>query len=132
MDAIGVKEARSERAAAVTGSANTTTLASLCGDQAASFTRLPVQRIEEIVKPRGQQRNALEALRQVSENAADQLRASCPARTPDSPVSRLDVMSSRLDAMIQTVKTVRPALVTFYASLSDEQKAQFNNRIGSR
>jgi LTXXQ motif family protein len=28
--------------------------------------------------------------------------------------------------MIQAVKIVRPALDTFYASLSDEQKARFN------
>jgi hypothetical protein len=28
---------------------------------------------------------------------------------------------------VQAVKTLRPTLATFYASLSDEQKAQFNN-----
>ena len=38
------------------------------------------QRIEEIVKPSGQQQSALEKLKQTSENAADELRASCPAR----------------------------------------------------
>ena len=54
-----------------------TSLGSLCSDQAANFTRLPVQRIEEIVKPSGQQQSALEKLKQTSENAADELRASC-------------------------------------------------------
>ncbi len=121
LDAIGADEARSERA-----SSNATTLASLCGDQAASFTRLPAQRIEEIVKPTGQQQSALEKLRQASDNAANELRTSCPTRTPDTPMARLDAMNSRLAAMIEAVKTVRPALFTFYASLSDEQKAQFN------
>jgi hypothetical protein len=29
--------------------------------------------------------------------------------------------------MVQAVSNLRPALGTFYASLSDEQKAQFNN-----
>jgi hypothetical protein len=33
--------------------------------------------------------------------------------------------------MVQAVKTLRPMLATFYASLSDEQKAQFNN-MGQR
>jgi hypothetical protein len=32
----------------------------------------------------------------------------------------------RLNAMIQAVNTVRPALNIFYSSLSDEQKARFN------
>jgi hypothetical protein len=36
-------------------------------------------------------------------------------------------MNNRLDAMVQAVKTLRPPLGTFYASLSDEQKAQFNS-----
>ena len=28
--------------------------------------------------------------------------------------------------MVQAIKTIRPALSSFYTSLSDEQKAQFN------
>ena len=35
-------------------------------------------------------------------------------------------MNNRLDAMVRSVKTLRPTLGTFYASLNDEQKAQFN------
>jgi hypothetical protein len=126
LDAIGAYQARSERAATVAGSSNATTLASLCSDQAANFTRLPLQRIEEIVKPTGQQQSAMEKLKQASEGAADELRTSCPTRTPDTPTGRLDAMNGRLATMIDAVKTVRPALTTFYASLSDEQKAQFN------
>jgi LTXXQ motif family protein len=36
-------------------------------------------------------------------------------------------MNNRLDAMAQATKTLRPTLAAFYASLSDEQKAQFNS-----
>ena len=36
-------------------------------------------------------------------------------------------MEKRLDASLGAVKTVGPALVTFYNSLSDEQKARFNS-----
>jgi len=32
----------------------------------------------------------------------------------------------RLNAMIQAVNTIRPALNNFYASLNDDQKARFN------
>ena len=35
-------------------------------------------------------------------------------------------MRPRLDAMLQAVRTVRPALEKFYLSLNDEQKARFN------
>ena len=135
LDAIGADEPRHERKTAVTGSSGAATLVSLCGDQAASFTRLPFQRIEEIVKPTGQQQSALEKLQQASQQAAGDLRASCPTRTPETPVARLDATNSRLAAMVQAVETIRPELGSFYASLNDEQKAQFNtmgqqNRIG--
>jgi hypothetical protein len=87
---------------------------SKCGDQAASFTRLPFQRIEKIVKPTGQQQTALEKLQQVSQQAADDLRASCPMRTAEPPAAaRLDAMNSRLAAMVGAVKTLRPALGSF-------------------
>jgi hypothetical protein len=35
-------------------------------------------------------------------------------------------MADRLDALIAAANTVQPALDSFYGSLSDEQKAQFN------
>ena len=40
-------------------------------------------------------------------------------------------MEQRLQAMLQAVDTVQPALQQFYASLSDEQKARFD-RLGAR
>jgi len=126
LDAIGAEDIRHGRGTAANGSSGATSLASLCSDQAANFTKLPVQRIEEIVKPSGQQQSALEKLKQTSENAADELRASCPTRTAEAPVARLDEMHNRLGAMVQAAKNLRPTLATFYASLSDEQKAQFN------
>ena len=126
LDAIGAEDIGHGRGTAANGSSGVTSLGSLCSDQAANFTRLPVQRIEEIVKPSGQQQSALEKLKQTSENAADELRASCPTRTAEAPVARLDEMHNRLGAMVQAAKNLRPTLATFYASLSDEQKAQFN------
>ena len=120
-------ENRHGRATRTADSSGADTLASLCGSQSESFTKLPVQRIEEVVKPTGPQQTALDQLNQASVKAADELRASCPAQTGgETPPARLDTMNNRLDAMVQAVKTVRPTLDTFYASLSDEQKAQFN------
>ena len=46
---------------------------------------------------------------------------------PQTPVARLDAVATRLKAMADAMKSVRPRLENFYASLSDEQKARFNN-----
>jgi hypothetical protein len=127
LDAIGAKEARYGSGAAARGSSGATALASLCGDQATNFTRVPSQRIQEIVKPTGPQESALEDLKQASAKAADELRASCPKQSAESLVARLDDMTAQLDAMARAAKSLHPTLATFYASLSDEQKAQFNN-----
>ena len=127
LDAIAAEENRHGHATAAADTSGADTLASLCGSQAESFTKLPVQRIEEVVKPTGPQQTALDQLNQVSAKAADELRASCPAQTGETPTTRLDAMNNRLDAMVQAAKTLRPTLGAFYASLSDEQKAQFNS-----
>jgi hypothetical protein len=92
-----------------------------------SFTKLPAQRIEEVVQPNEQQRTAFENLKQASAQAADELKTSCPSQTGETPLARLDAASNRLQALVQAAKTVRPALAAFYASLSDEQKARFNS-----
>jgi hypothetical protein len=126
LEVIGAEENRHGRATAAAGPSGSDTLASLCGSQANSFTQLPVQRIEEIVKPTGPQQTALDQLKQASAKAADALQGSCPTQIGETPAARLDAMSNRLDAMVHSVKGLRPTLSAFYASLSDEQKAQFN------
>jgi LTXXQ motif family protein len=48
-----------------------------------------------------------------------------------TPPTRLAAIGDRLNTMLQAVKQVRAALEDFYATLSDEQKAQFE-AIGPR
>jgi len=48
-----------------------------------------------------------------------------------SSVERLDFMEKRMEAMLQAIKTVRPAFETFYASLGDDQKARLDS-VGPR
>ncbi len=79
-----------------------------------------------ILWPTGQQQDAFKALKEASENAADQLQASCPTLMPQTPVARLNAAKARLKSMLAAMKTVRPKLVAFYDSLSDEQKARFD------
>jgi LTXXQ motif family protein len=108
------------------GSSAASSVAALCAPRAASFAQLPVDRIERAIQPTQQQEVAFEKLKAASANAAASLEASCPAKTPQTPVERIDAMEMRLNAMVQAAKDVRPSLGAFYAALSDEQKARFN------
>ena len=85
-----------------------------------------MQRIEQEVRPNTQQQNALADLKKASEDAASDLQASCPTQMPRTPVARLDAVATRLKAMADAMTSLRPKLENFYASLSDEQKANFN------
>ena len=101
-------------------------MAAICSQQAGSFIDLPVQRIEQVVQPTAQQRSTFDDLKKATQNAADQLRSSCPSAVPLSPVARIDTVATRLRAMADAIKSIRPVLENFYASLNDEQKARFN------
>jgi hypothetical protein len=124
LDAVGAEPNRGPSDVGARGKVND--LASLCGRQAEGFTKLPVERIEESVKPSGRQRTALDDLEKVSAQTAEALRGSCPVRPPQNPVARLDAMGGRLQAMVRAAEELRPKLGAFYASLNDEQKARFN------
>jgi hypothetical protein len=101
-------------------------LGGLCKQQTENFTQLPVQRIEELIKPTEQQNAGLDALKSASAKAAADLDASCPADMSETLTGRLDAVAKRLDALADAVNTVKPALTDFYNSLTDEQRARFN------
>ncbi len=86
----------------------------------------PVQRIEQIVRPTGQQQTAFDNLKKSAQEAAQQMQSSCPTAVPQSPIARLDTAEARLNSMLEAIKSVRPDLEAFYSSLNDEQKARFN------
>jgi hypothetical protein len=89
-------------------------------------TPWPEARIEAALRPNEAQQAKLKALQSAAAQAAERLAASCPAELPASPPARLAAVSQRLDVMLAAVKSVRSALDDLYGSLSDEQKAQFN------
>jgi len=101
-------------------------LAMMCSQQGESFTNVPVQRIEQVIEPNAQQQGAFDELKKASEQAAREFQASCPTHMPQTPAARFDAVKTRLSAMVNAMKTIRPKLEQFYASLSDEQKARFN------
>lgn len=97
-----------------------------CSEPKPGLTNLPIERIGDAVNPNDAQDAKLTALQDATDKAVSILQAACPEETPVTPPGRLDAMETRLKAMIQAANTVKPALVDFYASLSSEQKARFN------
>jgi LTXXQ motif family protein len=98
----------------------------LCSGQTAGLTDWPIERIAQTVEANDAQRAALDGFRQATAQALDILKASCPTDLPSTPTGRIEAMRARLEAMLQAVQIVRPALEQFYRSLNDEQKARFN------
>ena len=98
----------------------------LCAQPAKGVTAWPFAEIEKAVQPSSEQQDLLDNLKKAAADAAAQLKDACPESLPMTPPGRLQTMTMRLQATRDAVKTVRPALEAFYNSLSDEQKARFN------
>ncbi len=100
----------------------------LCKQPGSGITAWPFAEIERKVGLDGEQKRLLDSVRDAAKQAAGVFKASCPAEKafPLTPPGRLRAMMARLDATLQAVETVRPALEAFYDSLSDEQKERFN------
>src|SRR5207247_2502835 len=93
------------------------------------LSNLPIEKIEDILRPTDAQEAQLNRLQNATNKAVSIMQAACPDDIPVTPPGRLDAMERRLQAMIDAAKTVKPALENFYASLTSEQKARFN-RLG--
>jgi hypothetical protein len=102
------------------------TAVDLCSGRTAGLTEWPIERIAQAVEPDDAQHAALDDLKNAAANALDVLKAACPTELPSTPIGRIAAMHQRLEAMLQAVRMVRPALEKFYQSLNDEQKARFN------
>ena len=96
-----------------------------CDIAQASALRWPTEEIESRLRPTDAQRVDLGVLQNASAKAADMLSTSCRIDEALTPPARLTAAGRRLDTMLQAVKQVRTALDGFYATLNDEQKAQF-------
>jgi hypothetical protein len=91
----------------------------------------PGAAIEERIHPSDTQRAALQVLQDTSARVSASLKAACQPADVMTPPARMDAMRKRLDVMLDGIKSVRAALDDFYATLNDEQKAQFE-AIGPR
>jgi hypothetical protein len=86
----------------------------------------PFERVERALAPTVQQQTLLNELKAAAAQASNELKGSCPKVAASTPTGRLQVMLDRLQATLAAVHRLRPALIKFYDSLTDEQKARFN------
>jgi len=96
-----------------------------CGAAQPAALQWPADEIEARLHPNDTQRAALEALQDANARAVDILNNACQPQDATTLPIRLDAVDGRLGAMQQAVYLVSSALKGFYATLSDEQKAQF-------
>jgi hypothetical protein len=102
-------------------------LSQSCADEAAEVTDWPIDQIRDALQPNQQQTALLDALGNAIVQASDEVKAHCPTSVSFTPTGRLDDMQQRLQGLVQAVNIVGPPLAKFYDSLSDEQKARFND-----
>ena len=107
------------------GARSPSDMAALCS-QEARFIDVPAKRVEQVVQLTAQQQSAFDDLKKAAQKLGDQLRSSCPTAVPKSLVARLGTIETRVRAIAEAIKAIRPNLKNFYASLSDEQRARFN------
>jgi hypothetical protein len=91
----------------------------------------PSAEIEQKLHLNDQQRERLDALSRVNALARNTLNFDCQPDDDLAPPDRLLTADTRLDAMLEAINRVRPALDDFMATLSDAQKAQFDT-IGAK
>jgi hypothetical protein len=102
----------------------------MCSPAAAGFVGWRIDQLERSINPTKAQRGQFDELKAASNKASETIRAACPTEAATTAPGRMSAMEKRLDAMLQAVKTIRPALEAFYATLSDEQKARLDTPLG--
>src|SRR5262249_40217414 len=85
-----------------------------------------IELLDQAAKPNEEQHSALEKLRGALTKAFDAINAACREVQPLTPTARLKAMQEQLFAFRNAGLSVRTALTTFYESLSEEQRLQFD------
>jgi hypothetical protein len=103
----------------------------MCSPRVAGFAEWRIDRMERAISPNDAQKAALAELRTASTKAAEALSGACPQDYPKTASERLERMEKRMEAMLQAVKTVRPAFDALYKTLDDKQKERLDS-VGPR
>jgi LTXXQ motif family protein len=103
------------------------TMAHSCAEEAAEVTGWPINQIQATVQPNQRQSAMLDDLGKAIVKASDEIDLHCPITVAFTATDRLAQMHERLRALVEAVNIISPPLDAFYGSLSDEQKARFND-----
>jgi len=95
-----------------------------CGPNGGRMGEFMIGRVERVTQPTGEQRPGFDKLKEAITKAGETMRGACTTERPVTPTGRLAAAEKRLAAMLDAVRTVRPALDAYYNSLTDEQKAR--------
>ena len=107
-------------------------LAQICGDDASEFAGLPIKQVRQAILLSEEQRAALDDLANASVQAAQIIRAACPAEVALTASGRLAAMQQRLEAMKSAISSVTTPFETFYELLDNDQKAKLVEVSGQR
>ena len=107
-------------------------LGQVCGDDASEFAGLPIKQIRQAILLSEEQRAMLDDLANASVEAAQIIRAACPAEVALTPSGRLAAMQLRLKAMKSAIARVATPLETFYELLDNDQKGKLVELSGQR
>ena len=94
-----------------------------CQEQAADL-KMPLDFVGQAVQLHDEQGSQLEQLRSAVRAAAETLDANCPKDVGDQLSKKFAVLDHALQVMQDSLKSLHPALASFYSLLGDEQKAQ--------
>jgi hypothetical protein len=99
-------------------------MARMCSPDGARGGEAMIARLERATQPTPEQRPAFDKLKDAAAKAGEQARAGCIAERPLTPTGRLAAAEKRLTAMLEAIRTLRPAMDAYYGGLTDEQKAR--------
>jgi len=91
----------------------------------------PAREIETKLRLNDSQREQLAVLSRMTAFARNTVNFACQPDENLTPPDRLATADTRLDAMLDAIKQVQPALAEFLGTLSEEQKDRFDT-IGAK
>jgi hypothetical protein len=95
----------------------------MCRPAAVGFVEWRTERLQQLLNLTDAQRPKFDDYKAAAAKAADTMRSACPTSAPLTAPGRMEAAEKRMEAMLQAIKTMRPALDALYATLNTEQKA---------
>ncbi|MFB9261924.1 Spy/CpxP family protein refolding chaperone [Bradyrhizobium erythrophlei] len=104
----------------------------MCNPAATGSVEWWTDRLVDDVSLTDAQRAKFDEFKAASIKAGEMMSDACLADIPGTIVARAEAMEKRMDAMLQAIRSTRPALEAFYATLTDDQKAKLDSFQGRR